>query len=254
MTTQVAKVIFNDSASKFNRDLVDFLKRNLETAIRRGRISFSFKIAETNELPQLRKQGIKRLPAMIFNNNIFIGVPDIIAEIRRSVKNSKTVAPVKSEEEIIRDFQMGVMGPVSKDAEGKLVIHDADTDDLKTEDIQAKVHAEIARRGIAVDPAKAGTNPVRKMRQHPQPRQPDRDAERDDEDDEDDDPKPRKRTQRAQPTEIPQMPRADNLSVPAHMADAMASLQRVGRTASAEDKRDDDMMATLLAKMGGDGV
>lgn len=249
MTTQVANIIFNDSASRFNRDLIDFLKRNLDPAIKRGRISFNFKIAETNELPQLRQQGIKRLPAMILNNKPFIGVPDIIAEIRRVVKTSKSMAPPRSEDEVIRDYQLSVIGPVSKDAEGKLVVHD-DDDEAKTDDLQSKIQAEMRRRGIQNEEE---NKPGNRLRPPPQPKQPDRMAQRDDEDDDEEETaaQNRRKRQNTRPQQPQQQQREDNLAAP-HMADAFASLNRVARSATAEDRKDDDMMATLLAKMGGD--
>jgi hypothetical protein len=244
MTSQVANIIFNDSASKFNRDLVEFLKRNIDIAIRKGRLSFSFKIAQPNELPGLRAKGITRLPAMTVGSKTFVGVPDIIEEIRKVVRTSKGTAPVKTEDEIVRDYQMSAIGRVTKDHEGKLVVHDNDDDVLKTEDLSAKVHQEAQRRGLNKDGEYMGN-------QHNRPTNTDRGAERDDDNYEAPmRPRQNDNTDRREiVTRMQTQPRADNLADNPGMGDAFDAMRRIGRTATGEDKQDDDMMATLLARM-----
>lgn len=249
MPLSVATIYFNDSASRFNKDLVDFLKRNIEKSIRQGRLSYSFKIAQTSELSDLRKIGIKRLPAMVLGKMTRIGVPDIIDEIRRRVENSRSPAPPKTEDEIVRDYQMEALGNITKDADGKLVVNDRDTDDVSEDDLKGRALAEMQRRELAQQGAANG-DPTERLRPPPQPRATDRNADRDD-DFEDRRPTVVQggggyATPRNQPR-----PRADNLDNP-QMADAYAALNRVGRNATAEDRQDDELMANLLAKIGGE--
>lgn len=254
MVLQAASIVFNDSASQFNKDLTDFLKRNLETAIRKGGLSFQFKITKPADLAGLRQMGVKRLPAMLINNKPFVGVPDIIAEIRARVKNSRNVAPEKSEDEIVREFQMAALGNITKDAEGRLQVHDEPEKD-ESESLMSAFNREIQRRGATAGHGGGGDNddddPQPRMRRPPPP-QPSRTTDRDmgGDDDDDDDDQPRRRPQRPRAPPPRQQPRADNLDNPA-MADAFESLRAIGRNATKEDAQDDQMMAALLDRMGG---
>lgn len=250
MPLAVATIYFNDTASRFNKDLTDFLKRNLEKSIRQGRLTYSFKIAQTNELADLRRIGIKRLPAMVVGKTTCIGVPEIIEEIRKRVETSKAPAPPKTEDEIVREFQMAALGNVTKDADGKLVVNDNDGDDMNKDDLQHKLQQEMQRRGLAQTGNGENENgPASRMKPKPQPRAPDRTADRDD-DFEDRRPQVTQGAGYATPRNQPK-PRADNLDNP-QMGDAFAALGRVSRNATAEDRKDDELMANLLAKIGGD--
>lgn len=249
MSITVATIYFNDTASKFNKDLTEFLKRNIEKSIRQGRLSYSFKITQTNELAELRRMGIKRLPAMVIGKTTRVGVPDIIDEIHKRVKNSKSPAPPKTEDEIVREYQLAALGDIKKDADGKIVIKDDDPDDANGDDLQHRLQKENERRGLALQGAASG-DPSERLRPKPQPRAPDRTADRDD-DFEDRRPPPVTQGNRGYATPRDQArPRPDNLDNP-QMGDAFASLNRVGRNASVEDRKDDELMASLLSKIGG---
>lgn len=250
MVLQAASIVFNDSASQFNKDLTDFLARNLETAIRKGGITFQFKIAKPADLAGLRQMGVKRLPAMLINNKPYVGVPDIIAEIRSRVKNSRQTAPEKSEEEVIRDYQMAALGNITKDAEGRLQVHDEPEKD-ETEDLMASFNREIQRRGAAIGHGGGGEDDDEQPRaRRPPPPNPSRTTDRDMGGDDDDDEEPRQPPAR-RPAPPRQRPRDDNIDNPA-MDDAFESLRAIGRNATKEDAQDDQMMAALLGRMGGD--
>jgi hypothetical protein len=240
MVLQSASIIFNDSASQFNKDLTEFLRRNLETAIRKGQLSFQFKIAKPADLTGLRQMGVKRLPAMIINNRPFVGVPEIIAEIRSRVKNSKQIAPEKSEEEIIRDYQMAALGNVTKDEKGIFQIHDEEERD-ESKDLLGAFNREIQRRGGAAGHSQDTMNDMPRMTN------PSRNVDR--EFDDADDYQPRQRNTYQTPERAP--PRNDNLDNP-HMADAMQSLRNISRNATGEDVTDDQMMAALLNRISGE--
>lgn len=257
MVLQAASIIFNDSASQFNKDLTDFLHRNLETAIRRGGLSFQFKIAKPADLAELRQTGIKRLPAMLINSKPFVGVPNIIAEIRSRVKNAKNAAPEKSEDEIVREFQMASLGNITKDAEGRFQIHDEPETDESTS-LMSDFNREIQRRGATAGHGSKDNDenddPQPRMIRPPPPnpsRATDRETGDGDSDDEDVAPRPKRRSPPLRAPLIKQPQRADNLDNPA-MADAFESLKAIGRNATKEDAQDDDMMKTLLSRIGGD--
>ncbi len=246
MVLQSASIVFNDSASQFNKDLTDFLNRNLETAIRKGGITFQFKIAKPADLAGLRQMGVKRLPAMLINNKPFVGVPDIIAEIRARVKNSRQTAPEKSEDEVIRDYQMQALGNVTTDKDGKFQIHDEPEKDDK-EDLMAAFNREIQRRGATAGHNNREDDDEQPVMRRPPPKQPSRTTERDMGNDDDED-EMMAHQQPRRPPARPQ-PRADNIDNPS-MTDAFESLKAIGRNATGEDMQDDQMMAALLDRMG----
>ncbi len=250
MALQAATLVFNDSASQFNKDLYDFLKRNLETAIRKGGLSFQFKIAKPSDLANLRQMNVKRLPAMLINNKPFVGVPNIIAEIRARVKNSRNLVPEKSDDEIVREFQIASLGNITKDAEGRLQVHDEPEQD-ESAALTAAFNREIQRRGATAGHGFADTEPGPRMTRPPPPN-PSRTTDRDMGDDDygvQNPPENNRQRQAQRPSR--QEPRQDNLDNP-DMADAFESLRSIGRNTSAEDAKDDEMMAALLGRMGGD--
>ena len=112
MVVRVAELIFNDTPSKYNKDLTDFLDRNIDTIIIKGQIKFNFKIAKASELTALRDSGIKRLPAMMLDGKPYIGVPTIVAELRKRVKTSKSTAAPKSEEEVLDEYYKKTLGDI----------------------------------------------------------------------------------------------------------------------------------------------
>ena len=247
MVLQSVSIVFNDSASQFNKDLTDFLQRNLEAAIRRGNMSFQFKIAKPADLPGLRQLGVKRLPAMLINNRPFVGVPEIIGEIRNRVKNSRTEAPGKTEEEIVREYQLQSLGNITKDADGKFQVPN-DAEDNADGDLMASYNKEIQRRGMGGGGGGGNTDlddiPQQRMGRV---RQPSRDTDREHDDEDYDAPAPPRARQPPAHQRGRPAPRDDNLANP-RMADAMESLRNIGRNATGEDAQDDAMMAALLAR------
>jgi hypothetical protein len=229
MSLQSASVIFADSSSRFNKELTDYLHRNIENGIRRGCLSFNFKIARPADLPGLRQKGVKRLPAMLIGNKPFVGVPAIIQEIQTRIKTSKTVAAGRTDDEIVRDYHTKVLGNVVKNAEGKLEVKDKDDDDdidTLPAQLQAKFNKEIQKRGKSIghDETQQATQtqPSRRMTQ--------------DNDEYNYNARPNKRQ--------------NNINSNDHMADAHESLQRISRGATGDDAQDDALMGTLLSRMG----
>lgn len=245
MVLQLVTMYFNDSASQFNKDLTDFLKRNLETAIRKGSMSFDFKIVKTSDLAGLRNMGIRHLPAMVIGDTPYETVPKIIEEIRRRITTSKVSAIPKSEEEIVRDYQMNALGHITKDSDGKIKIEGGEEDDSgdsESSSLMDAFNAEISRRGKAIGHDSGGG--YRPMTQTPKGA-----ARNTEQDYDDDEPPPRRKAQgRPAPT---QAQRQDNIDNP-DMADAFTSLKNISKNATGEDAQDDAMMSALLARMGSD--
>ena len=114
MVLKPASLIFNDSTSPFNKDLYEYLKLNLENVIFKCSIMFHFKIAKAAELKELKDMGITRLPAMTIGKDHYIGVPNIVSELRNRIKLNTETAAIKSDDEILRDFQIASLGDVKK--------------------------------------------------------------------------------------------------------------------------------------------
>jgi hypothetical protein len=146
---------------------------------------------------------------------------------------------------------MAALGNVTKDAEGRFQIQD-DPEKDESDELKAAFNREIARRGASI--GHGGDQDDNNTRMHrPPPTNPSRDT---DFDYDDDDHQPQPAYQPAQQrTRAPPRPnpRADNLDNPA-MADAYESLRNISRNATGEDAKDDEMMASLLDRMGGTDV
>lgn len=236
MSLTLAELIFNDNASKFNKDLTDFLKRNIATIISKGLIRIKFTIAGPAELNKLRKRGIKRLPHMILDTKHYTGVPLIIEELSKRVKKSKSDAPPITEEEVLANYYTKELN-IKKDSEGKFI--PLNEDDEEPEDfnklITSSLDKEANRRGL--------------KEKKPQPAKPSRDV------DNDDDANNRRAPsiQTARPGQRPTM-RHDNINLgetdPGDPARALAKISRTG--GGGENARDNEMMEQLLAKMSPD--
>lgn len=236
MVVQTAELIFNDTKSKYNQDLTDFLERNLDKIITLGQITFKFKIVNQNNMAQLRQRGITRLPAMIFQNRSIISVPKIIEELRFRVKNSKGIAPTKSEEEVLDDYFRESLGNINHDSEGKHILPDDDDDGDQLPDFGALVQRELKRRNGETNNDDNYNNNNNRRRPPPQqPQRPNRNQMQDD-----DNYEPMRPTNNIQQRE-------DNLTN--EPGDAMTALNNMPPSNSA----DDDMMRALLERMGGDG-
>jgi len=243
MVIRVADVIFNDTPSKFNKDLVEFLKRNIETIVHKGQIKFRFKIATPSDLNGLRDKGIIRLPAMLIDGKPFISVPTIVNELQRRVKTSTTTAPAKTEEEVLDEYFKTSLGDIKKDGDGRIKAEEMDQEDENegATDLTNAFHREIERRGNKDEGNKRGANRT-------PPEKPDRTAEQDDNFD---NRRPPQQRGGDYVNARPQVPaRPDNLR-PASAGDPMNALNNMKAKGSGGGV-DDDMMSALLLKMSSD--
>lgn len=234
------KMVFNDSASQFNKDLTDFLKRNLETAIKRGHMSFEWVIAKPSDLAQLRKLGVKKLPAMIINDVPTVSVPAIIEEIRRRIKNCKQEVSEKSDDEIVREFMIDSLGKITKDANGQLQPEKDEQEENLGETLKRKADEAYARRQQATEGGNRGAPARNTQQEHDdedyQPRQRQRDP-----------PQQRAMQQRATPQAGPRQDNIDDTGV-----EGAKKLVRASRDTGEGADQDNAMMMALLDRLGED--
>ena len=156
MTLSLAEIILNNSKSSYNKSLLSFIKRNLKTIVVQGHVKFKFTVAKTDELPSLRKKGIKRLPAMILDNRNFIGIDEITDELNRQVGKKKKPLPPKNEKEVLDDFFKSAIGDVQRDSEGRFILpNDEDEPDDEKNKLMDDYHSEIMKRKLPTEGRKS---------------------------------------------------------------------------------------------------
>lgn len=227
MVLKPASLIFNDSTSPFNKDLYEYLKLNLENVIFKCSIMFHFKIAKATELKELKDMGITRLPAMTIGKDHYIGVPNIVNELRNRIKLNTETAAIKSDDEILRDFQIASLGDVKKNSDGQFVINDNDDDDQDKNELMSAFNKEIARRTGNKSNSDNNLKPTRPAQEQNQPNH-------------------QQNIQNQQTTQQQYPTREDNVN------EAIQSLKNIGKGSSSEDATDDTMMEALLERMGSD--
>ncbi len=154
MVIKTAEIIFNNKPSKFNKDLVEFLKKNLNTIIIRAQIKFRYVVVNSDDFDSLKSRGITRLPAMVYQNRNFISVPDIVNELKSQVSNSKSMAPPKSEEEVVQDFFKQSLGDIKTDSEGKILVNEMDQEEENAEkrNLENNISKAMEMRKNAIAP------------------------------------------------------------------------------------------------------
>lgn len=237
MVVKQLKLIFNNKASCNNKDLTEFLKRNLNTIIVKGGIKFKYVIANMDELQALHKKGIKRLPALFpKKHKPLIGVPNIIKFLRRSVESSKQTAPPKSEAEILDEWNRKQLGNITKRGK-QLVVPDDDDEENLDSSLMSKFNSELKRRQENMKGKDDRGNVTDIYSDPPGPR---RDQDYDDD-----------LTNRRGRSVINDTQRGgarmDNLDN--EPGDPLAALNNI-RGGRGGDMQDDSMMATLLERIG----
>ena len=148
MTLHIAELLFNDSSSKHNKNLTDFLERNLQTIIVNGNMRFQFTITKAKDLRKLRDSGITRLPAMVIKQQHYIGVPTIIQELHNMIKNNKQIAAPKSEDEVLQEYFSNAL-ETKLDENGKHVVPDDEEID-ESNARMSRLNKEVERRNLSV--------------------------------------------------------------------------------------------------------
>jgi hypothetical protein len=230
MSLTAVELIFNDSPSKFNKELTDFLRKNLEKIVLRGQIKIIFKIVEPGDIEKLRKREITRLPAMNIpgSRTPIMGVPDIVEYFRQKVKNSRNVAPPKTEEEVLSEYMNSEMR-ASKDSDGKLITpNDQEDTDQSGSELQSLALKEIERRQKELSDFKGNQISEKNSRggRSAPPSNPRQDA-------------------RQEHTPQHHNPRSDNIAAAA--GDPMTVLNNMKKTG--DENADDNLMGMLLQRM-----
>lgn len=144
-----AEIYFNNSCSKYNKQLVDYLTKNLESLITVGKLQFNFEIVSNSA--KLKERNITRLPALIVNSKTHIGVDKIISYLNSVQKVQRKSAFGGGDgdgDEMLHEYNMSAMGNIKMTA-GKLVVEDNDDDDDSNEDLKARLNMEVKRREAA---------------------------------------------------------------------------------------------------------
>lgn len=245
----VAEIIFNDTRSQRNKDLVQFIKRNIEAIILRAQIKFRFRINRSEDLPKYRQRGITKFPAMVIENKSYMDSSCIIDHLSIRIKRSKTVAQGKSEDEKLHEFMMNEMGGehAERDGDGKILVDRLDQEEISEDDIGAKLSTaamrETERRKVDTSNGKKRPSSSRQLDARPI----DRAAEQDDNFDNRMPPIERDANSRGRLERGPRRDNVDDIDVGASVAGSAAAI--VGKMNNGEDE---DLMAAFLEKIGGD--
>jgi hypothetical protein len=102
----IAVVYFNDSASKFNKELHEFLRDNLERIIIRGNCRFRFEIVKSSQFSELKRKSITELPAVTINDKAHLGLPKIKKALINLAQTNQQPAALKSDEEMMHEAML----------------------------------------------------------------------------------------------------------------------------------------------------
>ncbi len=96
-------ILFRNNNKAPNRDLIDFLDKNLTTIVK-CKYVIKPTIVQEEKISDLIESGIKELPAMKFNQEICVGVNDIIDYIKRLCEKIPDKSKDENLDELVRDY------------------------------------------------------------------------------------------------------------------------------------------------------
>jgi hypothetical protein len=143
-----ATILFLNENSKKNKNLTDQLQSILDPAVRRGRLTFNFKIIAPADAEKAQKYGVTKFPAMLINKKPYQEVSAIMTEIRNRIGQSRGEVAAKSEDEMLHDFQMGEFANLKRDAAGNIVDPEGDGHD-SGHALQEKMQTAMKQRAEA---------------------------------------------------------------------------------------------------------
>jgi hypothetical protein len=221
MGVQIVQLILEGSPSSINKQLLEFIKRNLRDIITRGQVRLKFKVAKPSDTPKLKARGVKKLPAMLLpGGKSCEGRVEIAQWLISTVKNSRQVAAPKSDEEVLRDYYTSEL---TKGRDENGAFNDADDDDDGLPDLSGALQKELERRGTSKMPGSEYMTPKASREAPPKPSH---DVDFDDFED-----------RGAQRPNVTVTPRRENIKPPqgAEVGDALAALSRI----PGKNKQDD---------------
>lgn len=146
-------IIFYEDDKVKNKELTDYLDKNLKEIITKGKIYFNFIIATENDKDKLDRDGILLLPALLpKNTKPVLGLKNIYKYINYCINNPQS-KKIKTEEEILQEFMdQEIQDGVSKVKDGnkkKLIIKDDESiDEFSNDNINRKIQNEQRKRGL----------------------------------------------------------------------------------------------------------
>lgn len=228
----MAELYFINANSRKNKELTDFIERNIDMIVKVGRLMFKPMVVETSQLDRLERQGITTFPAMrITGCPVFQGIDAICNELQRRVSQGKRPAAPKTPEESVSDWMMKEMGAQYDPREKKHILPNDDTEENLGDQLRNKFAAEQQRRAQNMAEAKRGPDHADGRR----PAGPSWQSSIDD-----DRAPPQAPRQGMHTAHV----RPDNLQAVRPSGDPKKFLQR--------GNEDDEMMRKLLDNMGGD--
>ena len=243
---QELQIVFNENADEINKELTDYLDKNLDEIIYKANVYFKFIIATEKDKLKLKKDGITKLPAIIsFDMKPVVGLQNVYKYIKYAMQH-KIKPEIKTEDEILQDFMSKeIQDGVSRVKEGnkkKVVIKEEDEDDeFSNDNINRKIQTEQKKRGMS--PHEFASSGISNMDEMYTPNRPnnlsmdneDNDDYNDNDNDEDND-EDRQITSKKKSAANPII-KNDPVNVFNNMADSGSS-------------QDDKMMRSLLEKIG----
>ena len=141
------ELIINDTPTRNNKDLIDFLHKNLDTIVVRARIKLKFNLAKPHDISSFRDRGLTKFPALIDDGDTCVGVTNIVENLRKRVRSSKRSAPPKNETEVLNEFMHAeAFQGVGKTTDGVFEVpKDDDEDDIGTQ-LEQQAMRESSRR------------------------------------------------------------------------------------------------------------
>lgn len=159
---ETATIWFKNTSSDDNKQLTKFIETNLDSLIRKSKIKFNLKIVTQEDIVILKKHKIKKLPAMSYGANYYIGSHNIIKAF--GAKRSGPELRCKDDNELLMDNMFNELTAnmkVSDSGKNKMVTF-ADDDDKKEDDLSKRAAAEARRRGIDIGAEITFDEPVQK--------------------------------------------------------------------------------------------
>lgn len=162
MTFNTIDLMFNgvgdaEKSKEINKELVDFINRNLEKIMRKGRVKFNFKIIDGDSIKSVKKMGIKELPAAINmrTSDIAVGLVDIKSLINEAVDGDmKAPKKVFTAEEMMDDYNQSIM----LQGDG-----DDDAFEDNSEELMNQYNDAIQARAAIDNEATKGMMPAKKL-------------------------------------------------------------------------------------------
>jgi hypothetical protein len=142
----VSELIINDTPTRNNKELLDFLSNNLDTIVLRGHTKLRFTLAKSSDMSALRDRGFTKFPVLYDDKANCIGSAIIVDELKKRVRVSKKPVTAKNESEVLEEFMRNeAFKGVERNSEGRFEVK-GDIDDDPNTQLEKQVSEETERR------------------------------------------------------------------------------------------------------------